>query len=227
MIIRATETTGTTTATAIVPLAESPEPPAAAAVLVADAVADDPLVADALPAESPVERVGREVAVDVIVRVRGPVVPSVGDSVIIEVTTGEVVGASVVLVEDSSVEDVVGGSLEVVGCGWVVVELDELELEDVDELDDVGGFEEVVGSGSGSDVVEVSAGGTDVVSACVGVAASLLLFVVGAGTATDDCDIMNDWPGAHLSRQLRKPCGMIFNRFHCVAGKRRRKDGVN
>jgi hypothetical protein len=51
-MIMATEATGTTTATAIVPPAESPEPPPAL-VLVADA--DDPVaVADMLLAEFPV-----------------------------------------------------------------------------------------------------------------------------------------------------------------------------
>lgn len=117
-MIRATDATGTTTATAIVPLGESPEPPdALSAVLLADAVADDPPVPDALPAESPVERGGRDVAVDVIVRVRGPVVPSVGDCVIIEVTTGEVADSSVVLVDASGADDVVEVSLVVVGGG--------------------------------------------------------------------------------------------------------------
>lgn len=168
------------------PLAESPDPPAALAdVLVADAVADEPAVADPLPAESPVERVGREVAVDVMVRVRGPVVPSVGDCVIIEVTTGEVVEPSVVLVGASVVDDVVGISLVVVGLDWDVVELEE--LEEVDEVEEVEEAEEAeeaeeVEEVFGSDFVDVSPGGADVVSACVGVAASL--FVVGAGTAT-------------------------------------------
>lgn len=55
-MIKATETTGTTTATAIVPPAESPEPPELAPV--DDAVADDPDDVVVTPlAEFPVGRV--------------------------------------------------------------------------------------------------------------------------------------------------------------------------
>ncbi|KAF5865747.1 hypothetical protein ETB97_002260 [Aspergillus alliaceus] len=157
-MIIATEATGTTTATAIVPPGESPEPPLPLPP-VADAVVDAPVaVADILLAEFPVDRVGNEVSVDVIITVCGPVVPSVADVVIIDVMTED---ASVVLlvVEVSGLVEVLLVLVVVGGCAEVIV-------EDVDEVDDV---EEDVEEEE-EEVVAVAAVGSDVVDVSVGVA---------------------------------------------------------
>lgn len=88
-MIIATEQTGTTTATAIVPPVESFDPPLAPESA-ADAVAVDPLVVAVTPsAELPVV-VGSGESVDVIVRVCGAVVPSVGVWVSMVVVIGVV-----------------------------------------------------------------------------------------------------------------------------------------
>lgn len=124
-MIKATETTGTTTATAIVPPAERPE-----SLLVELAVpnAPDPLVvADESFAEV---WVGPAVEVNTTV-VTCPVLPLVGDSVLI----------SVVTIVDSGV-DVVSGV--------VVVGISELVVDELDVVG-VGVDDSVVGGGVDDD----------------------------------------------------------------------------
>ncbi|KAL5333776.1 hypothetical protein BJX70DRAFT_380029 [Aspergillus crustosus] len=145
----ATETTGTTTATAIVPPAERPE--SAPPVSVGEAVADDSIVEDAPP--SPVVVLGVGVSVMVTVVVVVPVVVSsfvvdVGSCVVDEVGSGVEVDVLSVVVE-VSVGVVVGVLSVVVGVSVVV--------DSVDDADEVVS-EGVVGSG----VVVVSASVVDV-----------------------------------------------------------------
>lgn len=194
-MIIATEATGTTTATAIVPPGESPESPLPLPP-VADAVVDELVaVADILLAEFPVDRVGNEVSVDVIITVCGPVVPSVADVVIIDVMTGD---ASVVLlvVEVSGLLEVLLVLVVVGGCAEVFVEVVD-EVDDVEE--DVEEEEEEVEAVAavGSDVVDVSVG-VAVGFSAVGVVTSAV--VAADGAAAEDPGISRSKLAAFSSK---------------------------
>ena len=117
---------------------------------------------------------------EVTITVCGPVVPSVADFVMIDVTTG-VVFVSLLVVEVSELVEGILVVLDVGGCVAVVVEavdneVDDVEVEDEEDEEDVV-EEDVVGS----DVVDVSDGVVVGVSA-VGVAASAVV-AAGAGGA--------------------------------------------
>lgn len=141
-MINATEATGTTTATAIVPPGESP-PECLPEIVAPDPVEDDPA---AVPVEVPVAWpcVGDE-AVDVMTIVVAPPVPAVWVLTIV-VTTG----ATVV---DGSVEVVC--CEEVVGCSVELLELEDVADVDVDDVDvaDVADVADVVDVGSVVDEV--------------------------------------------------------------------------
>lgn len=124
---------------------------------------------------------------EVTTTVCGPVVPSVADFVIIDVTTG-VVLVSLLMVEVSELVEGILVVLVVGGCVAVVVEgvdneVDDVEVEDEEDEEDVV-EEDVVGS----DVVDVSDGVVVGVSA-VGVAASAVVAAGAGGAAADDADI--------------------------------------
>ena len=123
---------------------------------------------------------GREVSVEVTITVCGPVVPSVADFVMIDVTTGGVL-VLLLVVEVSELVEGILVVLVVDGCVVVVLEVVGDEVDDVEVEDEEDEEEDVVEEdGVGSDGVGVSAGVVVGVSA-VGVAASA---VVAAGAAT-------------------------------------------
>lgn len=174
----ATDTTGTTTATAMVPPGDNPEPPpppALAAVVVDD---EPPVVADATPAVV-VGPVGPDVSVEVMVRVSGPEVPDEDVVTISEVVTTERGGSEELLVGGSEVLEVVEVEVVVGGREVVVWEVDD-DVEDVDEVVGSGGvgvlFVDVVGAwvvvGAPGAVVSVAAPVVVVVSAGGGTGAA-------------------------------------------------------
>lgn len=117
---------------------------------------------------------------EVTITVCGPVVPSVADFVMIDVTTG-VVFVSLLVVEVSELVEGILVVLDVGGCVAVVVEVVGNEVDDV-EVDDEEDEDVVEEDVVGSDVVDISDGVVVGVSA-VGVAASVVVAVDADGAA--------------------------------------------